>query len=80
MTLYASKTEAGHNSPNPILVAFRENGGETDQWISAAYTFEAFGGYTTWEDPRSYFHAFTQATDSQSRHARKVLARLDVLA
>jgi len=70
------------NKANPILVAFRERGDteHPDPWYSAVISLITFGGYTEWDDPRSYFHPLTLATEPQRRHAAHVLGRLTRLA
>ena len=62
---------------NPIVAAYRKNGGNNPEaWVTATWTFQMFGGYTEWNDPRAYFHAFVRATPEQNLHARRVFERL----
>ena len=66
-----------HNTPNPILIAYRENGSDNpDAWVAASWAFQMFGGFTEWSDPRAYFHSFVRATTEQNLHARRVFERL----
>lgn len=67
---------------NPILVAYREHvskyrlDSEADAWLFALDSFDAFGGFRTWEAATDKFHSITLATTDQIGHARRVLTRL----
>lgn len=68
------------NKPNPVLVAFRALGGDAAVWHDAVFAVEIYGGLREWDDPRSYFHSLTVATDEQVGHAEQVLHRLAQMA
>lgn len=63
---------------NPVLSQFRTYGDVEfpEPWVSALDCLFAFGGYTDWNHPKSYFYVLTTATDAEVIHARKVLHRL----
>ena len=69
------------NPANPILKAFRSIEGRltgiqpaAHYWLSALDSYDAFGGYVTWE--HSGFRSLIDATDEQRTHARAILTRL----
>jgi hypothetical protein len=66
---------------NPVLAAYRAAEGRSpDEWLLALEAWDAFGGFTRWEDPEHPFHAFTLASDEQIGAARPVLERLAIVA
>lgn len=70
-----------NSKTNSVLSQFRSYGDVEfpDPWVSALDCLFAFGGYTDWNHPKSYFHVLTTATDAEASQARKVLRRLSSL-
>lgn len=79
------ETPTSHNPVNTILLALRRqqdssysslNEFAVEMWFSALESFDAFGGFASWDDENHPYHVILTATGLERFHAHVVLERL----